>query len=73
MIAAENLTACEGYESTRRAGANNVILLPENINQEHSLCILRIFFYFGIKTKTNCNADYSIWYTGRLMYLLSTE
>ena len=33
VIAAENLTAREGYESTRHAGANNVILLPENVNR----------------------------------------
>ena len=33
VIAAENLTACEGYESTRHAGANNVILLQENVNR----------------------------------------
>ena len=33
VIAAENSTACEGYESTRHAGANNVILLPENVNR----------------------------------------
>ena len=32
-IAAENSTACEDHESTRRAGANNVILLPENVNR----------------------------------------
>ena len=32
-IAAENLTACEGYEPTRHAGANNVILLQENVNR----------------------------------------
>ena len=30
--AAENSTAGEGHESTRRAGANNVILIPENVN-----------------------------------------
>ena len=34
VIAVENLTACEGYESTRHAGANNVILLPENVNHD---------------------------------------
>ena len=33
VIAAENSTACEDHESTRRAGANNVILPPENINR----------------------------------------
>ena len=33
VIAAENLTACEGYESTRHAGANDDILLPENVNR----------------------------------------
>ena len=33
VIAAENLTACEGYESTRHVGANNVILLQENVNR----------------------------------------
>ena len=33
MIATENLIACEGYESTRHAGANDVILLSENINR----------------------------------------
>ena len=26
-------SACEGYESTRHVGANNVILLPENVNR----------------------------------------
>ena len=30
---AENSTACEEHESTRRAGAKNVILLPENVNR----------------------------------------
>ena len=24
---------CEGYESTRHAGANNVILQPDNVNR----------------------------------------
>ena len=33
VIAAENSTACEDHESTRRAGTNNVILLPENVNR----------------------------------------
>ena len=33
MIAAENSTACEEHESTRRAGAKNVILLLENVNR----------------------------------------
>ena len=33
VIAVENSIACEGYESTRHAGTNNVILLPENVNQ----------------------------------------
>ena len=33
VIAAENSTACEDHEYTRRAGANNVILLPENVNR----------------------------------------
>ena len=28
VIAAENLTTCEGYESIRHADTNNVILLP---------------------------------------------
>ena len=32
VIAVENSTACEEHESTRRAGAKNVILLPENVN-----------------------------------------
>ena len=32
VIAAENSTACEGHESTKRAGENNVILRPENVN-----------------------------------------
>ena len=32
-IAAENLTACAGYESTRHVGANDVILLPDNVNR----------------------------------------
>ena len=32
VIAAENLTACSGYESTRHTGTNNVIFLPENAN-----------------------------------------
>ena len=32
-IASENLKACEGYESTRHAGANNVIFLLENVNR----------------------------------------
>ena len=31
VIASENLAAWEGYESTN--GANDVILLPENVNQ----------------------------------------
>ena len=33
VIAAENSTACEEHKSTRRAGAKNVILLPENVNR----------------------------------------
>ena len=33
MDPADNLTACEGYESTRHAGANNVILLQVNVNR----------------------------------------
>ena len=33
VIAAENSTAGEGHKSTRRAGANNVILLLENVNR----------------------------------------
>ena len=33
VIAAENSTACKDHESTRRAGANNVILLSENVNR----------------------------------------
>ena len=33
VVATENLTACEDYESTRYAGANNGIFLPENVNQ----------------------------------------
>ena len=33
VIAAENSTACEDHESTRRAGAKNVIPLPENVNR----------------------------------------
>ena len=33
VIAVENSTACEEHESTRRAGAKNVILLPENVNR----------------------------------------
>ena len=33
VIAAENSTACEDHESTKRAGAINVILLPENVNR----------------------------------------
>ena len=33
VIATENSTACEDHESTRRADANNVILLPENVNR----------------------------------------
>ena len=39
VIAAENSTACEDHESTRRAGANNVILLPENVNRIMGLWI----------------------------------
>ena len=39
VIAAENFTACSSYESTRHAGANNVILLPENVNQMMGLWI----------------------------------
>ena len=39
MIAAENSTACEGHESTRRAGVNNVILLPVNVNRMMGLWI----------------------------------
>ena len=39
VIAAENSTACEDHESTRRAGANNVILLPENVNRMMGLWI----------------------------------
>ena len=37
VIVAKNLTAYEGYESTRHAGSNNEILLPENVNQMMSL------------------------------------
>ena len=33
VIAAENSTACEDHESTRRAGGNNVILPPENVKR----------------------------------------
>ena len=33
VIVAENLTACDSYESTRHAGENDVILLLENGNQ----------------------------------------
>ena len=33
VIAAENSTAWEDHESTRPAGANNVILPPENVNR----------------------------------------
>ena len=39
VIAAENLTACEGYESIRHAGANNVILPLENVNRMMGLWI----------------------------------
>ena len=35
--AAENSTACEGREFTRRAGANNIILRQENVNPMMSL------------------------------------
>ena len=31
--------ACEGHESTRHAGANNIILLPENVNRMMGLWI----------------------------------
>ena len=34
VIEAENSTACEGHKSTRCAGANNVILLLENVNRK---------------------------------------
>ena len=33
VITADNLTACEGYVSTRHDGANDVILLLENVNR----------------------------------------
>ena len=39
VIAVENSTACEGHESTKRAGANNVILLPENVSRTMGLWI----------------------------------
>ena len=39
VIATENSTACEGHESTKRVGANNVILLPENVNRMMGLWI----------------------------------
>ena len=39
VIAAENSTACEGHESSRRAGANNVILLSKNVNRMVGLWI----------------------------------
>ena len=39
VIAAENSTACEYHESTRRAGAKNVIPLPENVNRMMGLWI----------------------------------
>ena len=39
VIAAENSTACEDHESTRRTGTNNVILLPENVNRMMALWI----------------------------------
>ena len=39
VIAAENSTACKGYESTRYACANDVILLPENANRMMGLWI----------------------------------
>ena len=34
VIAVENSTSCEEHESTRRAGAKNVILLPENVKKD---------------------------------------
>ena len=39
VIAAENSTASEGYESIGHAGANNVIPLPENVNRMMGLLI----------------------------------
>ena len=39
VIAAGNLTASEGYESTRHAGANNIILQQENVNRMIGLWI----------------------------------
>ena len=39
VIAAENLTACKGYESTRHTGTNDVILLTENVNRMMGLRI----------------------------------
>ena len=39
VIAAENSTACEDHESTRCAGAKNVIPLPENVNRMMGLWI----------------------------------
>ena len=39
VIAAENSIAFEGHKSTRHTGANNVILLPENVNRMMGLWI----------------------------------
>ena len=43
VIAAENLTACVDYESKRDSDANDVILLPENINRMMGLWIRNTF------------------------------
>ena len=42
VIASENLTVYEGYESTRHTGSNDVILLPENVNRMMGLWIRNI-------------------------------
>ena len=39
QIVCENNSICEGHKSTKRAGANNIILLPENVNRMMGLWI----------------------------------
>ena len=39
VIAAENLTTYKGYEPTRHAGANDIILLSKNVNRMMALWI----------------------------------
>ena len=66
MIAAGNLTACEGYESTMHAGANDVILLPENVNRMMGLFIRNTeeVIYAIKERKKEIKSEGAIFYDG---------